>query len=60
MLSLSTQFHTSLTLISVPIDLPTTSEFKASLEAEFTQFSTYYVTLFAVMALVFIVKGIVS
>lgn len=59
MLSFSLDLSSSLiATVSIPIPLP--EEYKAKLEAEFTQFTNYYVTLFAVMALVFVVKGIVS
>lgn len=42
------------------ITLPSTSEYKAKLEEQFTSFSDYFVVLFAVTALVFVIKGIVS
>jgi hypothetical protein len=60
MLSLSTVLYSPITFSVVSINLPTEAEFKAKLEDEFNQFSNYYVLLFAVSALIFIVRGIVS
>lgn len=60
MLLFSSGGYTSSLATAVTLDIPTAVEYKAKLEDEFKQFNDYYVTLFAVMALVFVVKGIVS
>jgi hypothetical protein len=58
MLPFSSVFHTPL-IATVSMPIPSAPEYKNQLEQQFNQFSDYYVLLFSVMALVFIVKGIV-